>query len=323
MSAIIVAKGLATFVLPPSLANRSDGEARSAPYCYSVFLRHLSRLHAAGCSTYPQVVGEIGPGASIGVGLAALVAGASRYYGFDVKSYNAEPADIALFDDLVALFEARAGIPAGGRYAAVRPELKDHTFPHYILTARRLKQALAPARIADLRARLVAISTSGHSQRDDAPAQLVAPWFGAARSHGIAPASVDWIFSQAVMEHVDGIEGTYSACADWLKPGGVMSHQIDLKSHGTARAWNGHWAYSDFAWRLVRGRRGHLINRLPASAHRRAIEEAGFRIVEALPVVRDDGLGRQSLAPRFRDLEDADLRTAGAFILACKRPLGA
>jgi hypothetical protein len=59
------------------------------------------------------------------------------------------------------------------------------------------------------------------------------------------------VFSQAVFEHVVDLRGTYEALRRWLKPGGVMSHQIDFKAHGTAKRWDGHWAYSDFIWKLL------------------------------------------------------------------------
>jgi hypothetical protein len=89
-----------------------------------------------------------------------------------------------------------------------------------------------------------------------------------------------------------------------------------MKSHGTAAAWNGHWAYSDAMWRIVRGRRLYLINRAPAAAHRAAMQAAGFTIVTDEPVRRRDGLPKSRLAARFRALSDDDLSTAGLFVIA-------
>jgi hypothetical protein len=67
---------------------------------------------------------------------------------------------------------------------------------------------------------------------------------------------------------------------------------------------------------MVRGARSYLINRAPHSRHRAAITGAGFEILEDLRVRREDGLGRARLARPYRDLEDDDLVTAGAFIVA-------
>jgi hypothetical protein len=52
---------------------------------------------------------------------------------------------------------------------------------------------------------------------------------------------VDLIVSQAVLEHVDDLENTYDAFAQWLRPGGRMSHEIDFHSRGLTMPWNGHW----------------------------------------------------------------------------------
>ncbi|HVO16981.1 MAG TPA: methyltransferase domain-containing protein [Alphaproteobacteria bacterium] len=307
MTATAIAKGLLTYVVPSRLYNRSEGRTLSARYCYSVFLRHLIRLGRVGAPTDPRVVAEIGPGASIGAGLAALLAGAETYYGFDIKAYHHGARTLAVFDALVALLRGRAPVPDERELPNIKPALDDHRFPAHILTDERLARALAPERVARLRR---ALTEDGGP---DAPITYRAPWFETAQ---IRPGTVDWIFSQAVMEHVDDLDATYRACRAWLAPTGVMSHQIDFKSHGTAAEWNGHWAYSDTAWRLVRGARLYLVNRQPHSAHRAALARAGFTLLLDEPVMRDDGLPRARLAPRYRALDDADLATAGAFMIA-------
>jgi Methyltransferase domain len=309
MSIAAIAKGLTTFVVPPRWLNRSDGRTHAARYCYSVFLRHLVHLHAAGADTNPRTIAEIGPGASIGTGLAGLIAGAERYHGFDIKAYGSSPRNLAVFDDLVALFRARAPVPGTDEFPNIKPALDTTDFPRRILTDERLSRTLADERLARLRAAL----TPEGMAAPVAAVSYVAPWFEDTR---LSPGSVDWIFSQAVMEHVDDLEATYAACRAWLAPGKTMSHQIDFKSHGTAATWNGHWAYSDSTWRMVRGARGYLINRAPHSRHRAAMTAAGFDILEDLRVTRDDGLGRARLAPPYRNLDDEDLTTAGAFIVA-------
>lgn len=311
MSIAVIAKGLATYVVPARWYNRSQGRTLSARYCYSVYLRHLVKLDEAGAGTDPGSVAEIGPGASIGTGLAALIAGAERYYGFDIKAYGSSPRSLAVFDELAALFAARAPIPGEAEFPRIKPALDILDFPAHILTPARLERCLAETRLARLRA---ALTPEGMAGPEPAVA-YVAPWFDDGL---VRPASIDWIFSQAVMEHVDEIAGTYRACFAWLKPGAAMSHQIDFKSHGTAAEWNGHWAYSDLAWRAVRGARLYLISRAPVSVHREALAQAGFDLLAELPVTRQDGLPRERLARRFRALDDADLTTAGAFMIARK-----
>ena len=309
MSMAAIAKGLTTYVVPPRWLNRSDGRTHAARYCYSVYMRHLLHLHAVDADTNPHTIAEIGPGASIGTGLAGLIAGAERYHGFDIKAYGSSPQNLSVFDDLVSLFKSRAAIPGTDEFTNIKPAIETTDFPRHILTDERLAQALADDRLARLRAAL----TPEGIAASDAPISYVAPWFEDAQ---LSRGSVDWIFSQAVMEHVDDLEATYAACRAWLAPGKAMSHQIDFKSHGTASTWNGHWAYSDSTWRMVRGARGYLINRAPHSRHRAAMAAAGFDILEDFRVTRSDGLGRARLAAPYRDLAEDDLTTAGAFIVA-------
>lgn len=97
-----------------------------------------------------------------------------------------------------------------------------------------------------------------------------------------------------------------------------MSHQIDYRSHGKADEWNGHWTYSDAAWKVVVGRRPYLLNRAPHSEHVRLLREAGFDIV-AMDLQRAAALPRGRLAQRFRDLSNDDLTTCGAYIVAAPR----
>ena len=107
---------------------------------------------------------------------------------------------------------------------------------------------------------------------------------------------MDWIFSQAVMEHVDDLAETYLACFRWLRLGGVMTHQIDFRCHNTAREWNGHWARPDLTWRLIRGGRPFLLNREPYSRHRGLMRTAGFEMLGEQLVSLPAGISRAALA---------------------------
>jgi len=306
-----IAKGLLTFVLPSSFYCRSTGGTDSARYCYSVYLRHLVVLDGVGANTEPKTIAEIGPGDSIGIGLAALIAGAERYYGFDVKAYSSAPRNHAIFDELVELFHQHAPIPGEEEFPRVKPYLDSYNFPAEILTDERLERALAPKRLARLRAELAPSAAKG----DDCRVSYIVPWDSPTVLRG---ESIDWIFSQAVLEHVDDLDGTYRACFNWLKPESFMSHQIDFKCHGTSDSWNGHWAYSDVAWRIVRGGRPYLLNRQPHSAHLAFLKDTGFTVPMDQTVQRCDGIDRSRLAKRFVGMSGEDLATAGTFIIAAK-----
>ena len=112
MPVVPLMKGIATFVPGVRrLANRRAGGPASARYCYSVWLRHLVMAHKSGLSTQPAVVAELGPGDSLGVGLAALISVASQYFALDVKAHASDHRNLEVFDELANLFARQENVP--------------------------------------------------------------------------------------------------------------------------------------------------------------------------------------------------------------------
>ena len=74
-----VLSGIASY-LPEYDHTGVTGGTESARYCYSVWLRHLCLAQSADPRLgVPRVVAELGPGDSIGIGLAALLSGVEKY----------------------------------------------------------------------------------------------------------------------------------------------------------------------------------------------------------------------------------------------------
>jgi predicted SAM-dependent methyltransferase len=276
-------------------------------------MRHLVWGFANGLGNLDAVV-EIGPGPSLGTGLAALLSGADRYYALDFTTHASTETNLATFDELVALFQQRAPVPDTSEFPTIQPTLESYAFPHHILSEERLAVALHPERLAALRDDLAYV-TPGVPDRKHI--FYFAPWDSLPV---VLDATVDMIYSQAVLEHVDEPGQLYTLCYRWLKPGGLMSHQIDFKSHGTARAWNGHWTYSHYVWKLfIRAKRGFLLNREPHSRHIALMRRIGFEVVCDRKVQEASPITRQQLAAEFQRLTDDDLVTSGAFIQALRR----
>jgi len=300
--------GLATWI-PGYDHVRTTGGTNSARYCYSVWLRHLILAQGSGRlpAGVPRVVAELGPGDSIGIGVAALLSGAEKYDALDLVRYSDLSRTREMFDELVRMFSEREPVPGGSEFPALKPALERNDFPHHILDNTTMRAALSPARIATIRE---AIDRAGES-----PTMIVyqAPWNDPSV---IQPGSVDFIFSQAVLEHVDDLDGVYAAMRKWLAPAGLMSHQIDFQCHRKADTWNGHWTYSDFAWKLAVGGRAFLLNRAPHSRHVSLLKQHGFETLIDRPVRSASVLKRRQLAARFRDLSEDDLTTSGVYLLA-------
>jgi hypothetical protein len=301
-----LASGLATYLPRRDLVGETGG-TDSARYCYSVWLRHLLGAHASGrMPRHPRTVAELGPGDSIGIGLAALLSGVEQYFALDVVRYSDLARNLQIFEELVELFKARVPIPGDDDLPGVYPKLPSYAFPQDLLGDAHLRAALEPARVRSIR----------ESLRDvDAPRgqiRYLAPWTA---EESIAEHSIDLIYSQAVLEHVENLRQVYRTMHRWVRATGVMSHQIDYRCHGKADEWNGHWSYSDAAWKIVVGRRPYLLNRAPHSEHMRLLRESGFDVAR-VDLQRAAALPRSRLARRFRDLSNEDLTTCGAYVVA-------
>jgi hypothetical protein len=306
-----VARGLLTYVpaLNDLLPSKSVGHTESAAYCYGVWMKHLTLLGAHGLEEIPQTVAELGPGESLGVGLCALLSGASHYVGLDVVAYSNPQRNQRILKDLIPMFRDRAANPDKG-WPNIASYLDERQFPSHILTDEVLARSLAPERLEAI-ARAVTLPSS----LDPVTAEYKAPW---ADKHVINENSVDLVISHSTLEHVVDLPGTYRALYQWLKPGGWMSHQIDFKSHGLTKRWNGFRACSEPVWKIALGRRPYMINREPGSVHLRLMQEAGFKLVTEQKFMRKDGIRREELAPRWADISEEDLNCSGLYVIARK-----
>jgi len=302
--------GIATFIPGvQAFRQKGTGGTDTSRYCYSIWLRHLVMAKNNGLNVYPKVVAELGPGDSLGIGLAALISGSDKYFAFDVVEHANTERNLKIFDELVELFRNRTPIPGDDEFPVVKPSLSDYAFPVDILDEKRLSEALEESRIQKIR------DSIANFHSNSSLIQYKVPWYN---ENILEKESVDMIFSQAVLEHVDDLKSTYKFMHLWLKPNGYISHQIDFRSHGTSDEWNGHWVYSDFLWKLIKGKRAYLLNREPYSTHVRILEEEAFQMVFDAKNKFKSNLTRDNLAKRYKHITDDDMTTLGVFFQANK-----
>ncbi|MCC6124176.1 MAG: hypothetical protein IT426_04395 [Pirellulales bacterium] len=287
----------------------------SPRYCYSVWMRHLVMAWHHGLGSIPNVVVELGPGASQGVGLAALLSGAGTYKSVDVVDYRFAEQNGRILESMIELFENRADIPGPDEFPFQLPNLAGYKFPSEILSDRLLAKTLEPNRLDAIRA---ACRDPGNEHRGIS-----------LRHHVISDPTdelpndfADLVLTQGVLLYVPDIENEYRCMSAWLKPGGFMSHQNDYRvfpSFPDTKHWNSHWGCSDLMWSIITRKQLFTINRQPHSAHLELMRKYGLKVVFESKT-RREGIAREKLAKRFRDLSEEDLHTSSAFILAVKRP---
>jgi SAM-dependent methyltransferase len=132
--------------------------------------------------------------------------------------------------------------------------------------------------------------------------------------------SFDIVFSHACLEHVADPAAAVASIARVLRPGGVTTHEIDLRDHRDFSNPLRLLKHRDLTWKLAMSRRPAAANRWRMSDFRRAFEEAGLGILDLarteVTVTEED---RRSFAPRFRALALDDLGTTVIFLTAAKR----
>lgn len=286
------------------------GGTDSARYCYSVWLRHLAMAKKNGLNQYPKVVAELGPGDSLGIGIAALISGSEKYYAFDVVEYANIEQNLKIFDELVKLFQNKTPIPGEDEFPKVKPYLEEYNFPEDIFDEDILSKTLDNSRLKKIR------ESIADPLSEDSIIKYKAPWYD---SDIVEKNSVDMIYSQAVLEHVDKLQDAYKSMFEWLKPTGFISHEIDFKCHGTSEQWNGHLGYSDFMWKLIRGGKPYLVNRLQFSTHIDYLKRENFELVYSNRGTLKSDLTKKDLAKRYQKISDEDLITSDAFLQAVKK----
>lgn len=280
-------------------------------YCYSVWLRHLVHAHKFGFNHINSTVAELGPGESIGIGLAALLTGSRKYYALDVHTYWNTKRNLMIFDNLVELFKNRAAIPDNHEFPKVYPLLDEYTFPYQILNDNLMKQMLTEDRIIKLRSAIKNMDCNGSDE-----IQFFVPW---EKNTEIESNSIDYIFSQAVLQYVDKLDSTYEKMNALLREGAMMSHCIDFSSHGMTKSWNGQWLYSDAEWKFLNGNKKVILNREPKSAHIQANSNNGFDVLLTKDLKKEIDFSRVKFHKQFSSLSETDAGTAVSFIVSQKK----
>lgn len=303
-----VVKGLLSYIpgILKILPKGTGGCTNSAAYCYGVWLKHLTLLWENGLRSIPNTLAELGPGDSIGVGLAAMLSGVNNYYALDVVRFANTDLNLKIFDELVTLFKQHTARPTKG-WPDYDCYLDDNLFPSHILTEEILVKSLAEDRIARIRS----VLADPAALQQEISIKYMVPW---SSESIIEKESVDVILSHSVLEHVMDISNTYPTLNLWLKPSGMMSHQIDFESHGLTELWNGYRAFPEMLWKIMVGKRPYLINREPCSAHIECMLQNHLKVVCLMKRHRTDGIDRSELSSYWKNISDDDLSCSGIFV---------
>lgn len=258
----------------------------------------------------PSTIVEIGPGASLGAGICALLTGAKRYFALDLVQHTTIDENLATFDELVRILHEREGVRNARGFPNYQHTLNSNHFAERFFTDKILSITLDPQRVDAIRRAISGESSS-------VSIKFLSPWENE-DAYGALKNKVDFVFSHSVMEHVSNIERAYKIMGEICRPGAGMSHQIDFRSHGFSRPWNAYRQIDDQTWAQLCDGKKYTINREPPSRHLHLIRENGFEVVRLIPNSASNRIPKELLASRFAQLSNADLSCAGLFVQAIK-----
>ena len=154
------------------------------------------------------------------MGLTAILSGCKSYLAFDRVPFAEVDRNLKVFEELVELFQQRTPIPDDTEFPDLYPRLDKYDFPAYLFPGNRLEKALKEDRVRAIREVLLQRNLRTNIMAD---IRYAAPWDSA---NMVENNSVDMIFSQAVMEHVDKLRTSYEMMHQWLKPGGLFPTRL-------------------------------------------------------------------------------------------------
>jgi SAM-dependent methyltransferase len=271
------------------------------------FYSHHVYAEMSGCArrhgSLARRVLEIGPGSSLGVLTCFLAAGAERAAGADIEPLHGDRT--AYFAALKRYLAVVEGFRWWRNYAATDND-----------PSRSYPACWDQVDLADLAARI--------DYRTPAPSDALP----------FAAASFDFAYSCAVLEHVDNWDGTIAELSRVLEPGGLTTHEIDLRYHGPSedRLKLLRWPEQEYLAMTQRYGDGRGIdsildgswkgevycNRLRLSDWLDLFRNHGFEIreVEPLCIIAEDQIHREEMVPPFNRKSTEDLAVVQVRITA-------
>jgi SAM-dependent methyltransferase len=149
---------------------------------------------------------------------------------------------------------------------------------------------------------------------------LERPW----EATGLPDASVDYVLSISVLEHLRDPEAVLAESARILRPGGWMINLVDMRDHFFRFPFE-MLKYSPQAWRMLTTAAGGsgFLNRWRLGDWLVALERHGFETDVMEHLVYPERLARDKphFAPEFRERSDEELRVVAACLISRSVPV--
>jgi len=166
-----------------------------------------------------------------------------------VVEYGNVDKNLRVLDELVERFRNRAPQPIKG-WPDFDTYLDSMRFPSHILTDGLLAKTLEPHRISAIRDALLHPGRDGRIR-----GQACRSW---TTKDAIEDPASNLIYSTRLLEHVVDVPTAFRCAARLAARDGWNVPPVDFTFHGVTRAWNGHWQYPEWLWKIIVGGRPFL-----------------------------------------------------------------
>jgi len=241
---------------------KSNHSGASAHFCYTFWLSMLIYFKEKGIMPCTERIGELGNGGSFGIGMCAILSGTKEYFALEIEEVFNEEQNIQILEELVLLFKNKT--PITYTYDVINFKIHSREFPEDLIIPIYLKNDVIDNIKADIKSRFI----------NSREIKFIKNW------HEKTSLNLDFIFSRAVLEHVENLESVYHAIYHHLKPNSLMFHDVEFHSHGVTKSLDGHYNLNPMLWKIIYGRREYFLNRCLPETHLKYISELGFDILD-------------------------------------------
>jgi hypothetical protein len=261
------AKGAITFIpgisfLLKKKKAKATHSSSNAEFCYSLWLSILVFFKENGIKPNLKRIGEIGTGGSVGIGICALLTGSEEYYSLEIEDLFDNEKNLKLLEEIISLLNKKT--PISNKFKQINIKIENHEFPIEIIKPFFLENKI----VSEIKNDLLA---GGNKSKK---ISVIKKW------ESTDSLNLDFIFSRAVMEHVENPDDVYKGIAYHLKDKSYMLHDIEFHSHGITKASDGHYFIPNIIWKLICGKRSYFLNRWDLKKHLSCIIKNNFNIVK-------------------------------------------
>lgn len=260
-----IIKGIITFIPGANCiinTNRKNTHSSSsALFCYNLWGRIYLLLKENNINSHFDSIAEIGTAGSYGVGFCSILTGTKKFTALEIENnFNIEE-NLKLLEEIFELFKNRTKLTNNFPQLNIPLEAKHvNTFPFEEIDINTLKNKKA----------LIEISLK--EQKKTNLIETILNW------EDKSDLNFDFIYSRAVMEHVNMPENIYKKIYENLKTNNYMLHDIELHSHDLTSKLNGHLRISSLLWKIIKGKRKYFLNRTTAKEHQEYIIKNNFKL---------------------------------------------